>query len=93
MSTQSKIIDSRKAIRIIAGILALAGLIAIPFNLSEDIANNRNFRAFDLLKLAGVLYGIYLFGKFAITGKLELLSNVRLTNNSSQVSAEQKKDS
>ena len=72
MKTQSEILDSRMAVRVIAGLLAAAGTVALPVNLIEDFASERNFRAMDILKIVGVGYGVFLFGYFALKGKLPM---------------------
>ena len=72
MKTQSEIVDSRVAIRVIAGLLAVGGIVALPVNLIEDFATGRNFRAIDILKIVGVGYGVFLFGYFALKGKLPM---------------------
>ena len=72
MKTQSEIIDSRVAIRIIAGLLAIGGLIALPVNLIESFVTDRNFDALDFLKAVGAMYGIFLFAYFSLKGKLPI---------------------
>ena len=72
MASQSEITNSHLALRIIAGLLAIAALISIPVNLLETFANKEEFRAMDILKIAGVFYGIYLLGHYAVKGKLPI---------------------
>ena len=70
MATRTEAINPQLVLRIIAGLLAIGGLIALPVNFLEDLVTNKDFRAMDILKIVGVSCGIFVFGYFSLKGKL-----------------------
>ena len=68
MRTDAEIVDSRKALRFIAGILAITGAFVVIRQLLQLIQND--FEWVNLLMPIGASYGTYLFGFFAWKGHL-----------------------
>lgn len=71
MRTDEEIIDGRIALRIIAGLLTAAGLFAVFGRIYELAETGLDWM--HLLQLIGTAYGLFLFGHFALKGRLPLL--------------------
>ena len=69
MKTEQEIVDSRIALRLICGFLAVGGAVAITWRAFQAFATGE-FGWLEVFSSAGALYGVYLFGYLALKGAL-----------------------
>ncbi len=62
--------NPRMALRVISGVLAVAGIVAMGSQVATMLSDGID--GWAVAVLAGGCYGIYLFGFHAVTGKLPL---------------------
>lgn len=72
MRTEQEIISGPLAMRIIAGIMSLLGIAVMLHGSYQVLSGQREFSWFGLIMGIGGLWGLYLFGSFAIRGVLPL---------------------
>lgn len=72
MKHDNEIVDSRIVLRVVSGLLALAGVAATGSSMLQ-LAKGQPMDGWSLALMASAIYGIYLFGRYAITGRLAFL--------------------
>ena len=72
MRKEQEIISGPLAMRIIAGIMSVLGIAVMLHGTYQVLSGQRDFSWFGLAMGIGSLWGIFLFGSFAIRGVLPL---------------------
>ncbi|WP_024869185.1 hypothetical protein [Pseudoxanthomonas suwonensis] len=71
MKHENEVADARIMTRIASGVLALGGIWAIAHGVLRFLSEG-TVEATTVAMAIGALYGIYLFGRYALTGRLAL---------------------
>lgn len=71
MKHENEVVDSGLVMRIICGLLTVAGVVVFASNILAVISGESIDWTLALMSI-GMLYGIFLFGSYALTGKLPI---------------------
>lgn len=71
MKHENEVVDSGLVMRIICGLLTVAGVVVFASNILTVISGESIDWTLALMSI-GMLYGIFLFGSYALTGKLPI---------------------
>lgn len=71
MKHENEVVDSGLVMRIICGLLTVAGVVVFASNILAVFSGESIDWTLALMSI-GMLYGIFLFGSYALTGKLPI---------------------
>jgi|SRR5690606_6759258 len=78
MKHENEIVNSRIVLRVVSGLLALGGVVALG-SMAVQVASGQAIDWWSMAMLASAIYGTYIFGRYAITGRLAFVAKGRNT--------------